>query len=285
MRFLDHVHQCNRHDLGRLRPFVVAETPLGWVRGDHCALLADMDVPLTVSAEGVRLATDPGTPAERSTRMAEVAATLAGHGLITLRHEAYRVGRDFLDPPLFWLDRGAVPFFGIRAYGVHLNGLTHTEDGTPALWIARRSPTKPVEPNKLDNLVAGGLPNGYTALDNLCKEAAEEADIPEPLARSARPVGLVRYCLEEDRGLKPDTLFCYDLSVPDSFTPRNTDGELVGFQRLSIPEVMERLRSPDIFKRNVNLVILDFLIRHGYITPDNEPDYAALVSGLRAPLP
>ncbi|MEO0034473.1 MAG: hypothetical protein RLZZ501_496, partial [Pseudomonadota bacterium] len=29
------------------------------------------------------------------------------------------------------------------------------------------------------------------------------------------------------------------------------------------------------------LVILDFLIRHGHLSPDHEPDYLDLVAGLR----
>ena len=34
------------------------------------------------------------------------------------------------------------------------------------------------------------------------------------------------------------------------------------------------------FKFNCNLVIIDFLVRHGFITPE-EPDYMAIVAGLR----
>jgi len=41
------------------------------------------------------------------------------------------------------------------------------------------------------------------------------------------------------------------------------------------------VRSGSDFKFNVNLVIIDFLIRHGYLSPDLEPDYLGLVSGLR----
>jgi len=36
------------------------------------------------------------------------------------------------------------------------------------------------------------------------------------------------------------------------------------------------------FKFNCNLCIIDFLVRHGVIDPDNEPDYTALAHGLRA---
>lgn len=41
------------------------------------------------------------------------------------------------------------------------------------------------------------------------------------------------------------------------------------------------MRDTDDFKFNVNLVIIDFLIRHGLLRPDDEPDYVAIVHGLR----
>jgi hypothetical protein len=40
------------------------------------------------------------------------------------------------------------------------------------------------------------------------------------------------------------------------------------------------VRETDAWKFNCNLVVIDFLIRHGFLTPD-EPDYLELVKGLR----
>jgi hypothetical protein len=40
------------------------------------------------------------------------------------------------------------------------------------------------------------------------------------------------------------------------------------------------LRNTDRFKFNVPLVLIDFFIRHGFLSPDNEPDYPELVRGL-----
>ncbi len=45
-------------------------------------------------------------------------------------------------------------------------------------------------------------------------------------------------------------------------------------------EVVARVRDTDDFKFNVNLVIADFAVRHGVVTPA-EPDYLAIVAGLR----
>ncbi len=43
------------------------------------------------------------------------------------------------------------------------------------MWIARRSPTKPIDPGMLDNLVGGGLAAGLTVAQTLVKEGWEEA--------------------------------------------------------------------------------------------------------------
>ena len=59
---------------------------------------------------------------------------------------------------------------------------------------------------------------------------------------------------------------------------------MAGFELLPVAEVMARVRDTDDFKINCNLVIIDFLIRHGFIGPD-EPDYLDLIQGLRSPLP
>ena len=39
------------------------------------------------------------------------------------------------------------------------------------------------------------------------------------------------------------------------------------------------VKNSDDFKLNCNLVIIDFLVRHGYITPKDE-DYLEIVRGL-----
>lgn len=35
-----------------------------------------------------------------------------------------------------------------------------------------------------------------------------------------------------------------------------------------------------LFKPNTALVILDFMIRHGYLTPEDEPDYQEMMTRL-----
>ncbi|MBX6368409.1 MAG: DUF4743 domain-containing protein, partial [Rhodospirillales bacterium] len=99
----------------------------------------------------------------------------------------------------------------------------------------------------------------------------------------AVPVGAVSYRLDWDVGTRDDVLFVYDLELPAEVTPRNTDGEIVEFKLRPVAEVIEDVRRGDGFKFNVNLVLIDYALRRGVVSPD-DPEYLSLVTGLRRPL-
>jgi hypothetical protein len=282
MSFLDHVCRCNTYDPSRFQPFEVTGRQVGHVRIDLAERLAALS-DVFVAADGrVALHERFATAEQRTQAMRQAVPRLNG-ALAQPSGEDYGVVTEWGQTPLLLLDRQIVPSFGIRAFGVHVNGFVRTASGIK-LWIGRRAPDKAVAPGKLDNMVAGGQPARLTLAENVVKEAAEEADVPRSLALQAIPVGALSYCLENHAGLKPDTLFVYDLEVPADFTPRNTDGEISEFTLMDVDEVAERVATTDDFKFNVNLVIIDFLIRHGRLSPDSEPDYLALVTGLRKKL-
>jgi hypothetical protein len=89
---------------------------------------------------------------------AGVLAQLRDAGVITgWRNELYPISSAFDAEPSLLVERAAAPHFGIRAYGVHVNGWVAGADGRPAkLWVGRRSATKQTWPGKLDHIVAGG---------------------------------------------------------------------------------------------------------------------------------
>ncbi len=284
MSLLDHIHRCNAHAPARFRPFLIEGRAVGRVRRDFATRLAAFTATFSVHDDAVALAEGLATPEARTAAVREVLARLAEEGAVRPpRGEDYAVVTRFGESPLMRLDRGHVAHFGVRAFGLHVNGIVRAPEG-PKLWIGRRAPDKTVAPNKLDNMVAGGQPAGLSLAENLRKEAWEEAAVPAYLAARARPVGAVTYCLESDDGLKPDTLFVYDLELPPEFTPRPNDGEITDFTLMPVAEVMARVRGGDDFKFNVNLVLIDFFLRHGLLDPDAEPDYLDLAQGLRAPL-
>ncbi len=247
--FLRHIEACNRAEPGDYLPFTIGGAAVGRVRHDIAHRLAEFPDLFAVGLREVAL--HPG--------FTDFAAR-------------------FTDPPLAALDRGAVATLGVRAYGVHVNGFVRKPGGLH-LWIGLRAKDKLVAPGKLDNLVAGGQPIGLSLTQNLIKECAEEADIAQPLALTAHGVGAITYAMAVPEGLRADTLFVYDLALDASFVPRNTDGELESFSLMSVDAVAERVRATDDFKFNVNLVIIDFLIRRGVIAPDH-PEYLDLLSGL-----
>lgn len=285
MSYLDHITSCNSYDLDKFLPLVVDDDTVGWVRRDFAARLGERGDAFEVTNEHVAFAQGAAGPEQRSNLIASIADHWVSEDLLpNLRKEIYPVRSAWSGPDYFRIDRGLVPFFGVRAYGVHLNGYVERPDGIH-LWIGERSADRRVEPNKLDNLVAGGQPADLGLHENLIKECQEEAGMSAELASEAVPVGTVSYCFENERGLKPDTLFCYDLQVPEHFQPENQDGEIARFQLMPMEQALELIGTGNAFKFNVSLVILDFAIRHGFITPDSEPDYEAILAGLHAKHP
>lgn len=214
----------------------------------------------------VSLAAD-GSMLEITSRVAQVTADLKQRGIITgWRNELLPVVFRFNEAPRFLLERAACSFFGIKSYGVHINGFVRSKDGRIShMWVGRRSRNKPTWPGLLDHIAAGAQPHGIGLLDNVMKECVEEAGIPADLARRARAVGAVSYRLLDPEGnLRRDALFCYDLELPDDFVPVPVDGEVEDFQKKDLQWVIDaviRDSGPDIYKSNSNLVIIDFLIR------------------------
>jgi 8-oxo-dGTP pyrophosphatase MutT (NUDIX family) len=281
MSFADHIRACNTFDRARVVPLVAGAHRIGWLLRDNAAALARF--PRVFAAEGDRVRLVAQGDADRvSAAVDEVVEALVVENLVPKwRNETFDVMRRWGEKPIFRLDRGAVPFFGTRAYGVHLNG--YRRDGGLRLWIGRRAPDKRVSPNKLDNIVAGGIGNGHAIADTLVKEAEEEGGVPAALVQRAMPVGAVSYCMETELGIRDDVLYVYDLELPADFLPVNGDGEIVHFALMPAHEVVERVRTTDDFKFNVNLVILDFALRHGLI-PVDDPEYTDIATGLHRPL-
>jgi isopentenyldiphosphate isomerase len=284
MSFLDHIRACNAWDPAGYVPWVLEGERLGRLRRDFAEGLRRWPQQFRVAPQVVQWTPAARDFAGRTQALAEVVAALVDEGVIDQpQGELYPVTPGDRRQARLLIDRACAPWFGVRAFGQHLNGFVRTGDGLK-LWIGRRAASRRVYPLHLDNLVAGGLPWGIGLAENLRKECREEAGMDPSLADRARPVGAVTYCRASRRGLKPDVIYCYDLEVPEGFTPRCTDGEVEAFYLWPVEQVMETVRATGEFKLNCNLVIIDFLARHGYLDQD-APDYLDILQGLRHPLP
>ena len=93
-------------------------------------------------------------------------------GVLTGWRDENFTAHDLDGRPCFELERAAFRAFGLQSRAVHINGLVRNADGSWCMWVARRSPLKSVEPDKLDNLTGGGVAAGETLKAALLRDAA-----------------------------------------------------------------------------------------------------------------
>ena len=286
MSFLNHIKQCNSYNSLNYRAFFVDEVQYGWAFNDFVDKLKAYDSVFTIEANSLKIDSSLTTCEERSEAIKPVLQQLHKEGIIdTWVNELYAITNNYGDEPALLIERAAVSYFGARGYGVHINGLVEKCDGV-YIWIAKRAKDKPFWPGSLDQIVAGGQPAGISLMENVIKESAEEAAIPKSLSSKAELVSEIHYRgethSERNRGLNVDTLFNYDLWLPEDFIPINTDGEVDEFILMSLAEMAHITDTSNDFKANCNLVNIDLLIRRGLIS-ESHPDYNEITQLLYAP--
>jgi len=244
---------------------------VGWLDPTRAARLSAFASVFDRADGEIGLAARLSDCATRTAAVEDVTRVLAGEGLLSAwRDERYAVAVEFGAPPLVDIERAAARYFGIRTYAVHINGLVRRGGGL-RMWLARRSPTKAIDPGLLDNLVGGGIATGYGVLETLRKEAWEEAGIPADVAARARPQGSIDICRLQPQGLQRETVFVYDLELDADFRPANQDGEAVEHRQLTMAEAAELIadNGDGAVTADASLVILDCLLRHGALGPDS----------------
>ena len=270
------------------RPLRIDNRIVGWLNDARTARVAMFADVFEVSGDGITFVPGIATPGARTKSLDGASATLAAEGRLTgWRNERYAVSDCDGAAPLFLLERAAARFFGIKTYAAHVNGLVQNDDGdrrASAMWLARRSPTKAIDPGFLDNLVGGGIAADASVRGTLVKEAFEEAGIAARLAQGATSVGAVHICRVQPDGLQRETIYVHDLYLPREFVPRGQDGEVVEHRLVSLAEATRLIANTDgvhALTADASLVIVDCLLRHGMIAPD-APEYLAL-EALRHP--
>lgn len=279
MSYLDRIHICNNFDPMHYRALRINDKTYGQVHPDFAARLAQWAEVFQVDEHSVTLNPLFSDYAARTQAVAPVLRELYQQGVIdTWVDEAYPVTLGFGGHAELEIERAATPFMGVKTFGIHVNGLVRKADGI-YVWVGTRSLDKPFWPGKLDQMVAGGQPVGLGLLENVVKEAQEEANIPAALAQQAQLVRTIPYQQEGWRGLDNSTIYVYDLWLPEDFVPENTDGEVIKFELMPLRMIAELTEVTTEFKDNCNLVNIDLLLRMGVITPQH-PDYTAIIKTL-----
>jgi 8-oxo-dGTP pyrophosphatase MutT (NUDIX family) len=222
----------------RFVPFVAGGRRIGWLAPELAARLAGWPGVFRSKADKVVLL--------KAEQLDPVVEALAAEGFVPgWRNERYLI------EGLFEIERAAARPFGLTTRAVHVNGVVGAR-----MWLARRSASKPIDPNLLDNLVGGGIGAGFSLEETLVKEAWEEAGIPAELARAARRASSMSILREVPEGVQSERIDAYDLELPESFQPKNQDGEVSEFMLLPFAEVASLEMTYE-----AGLVARDFLSR------------------------
>jgi 8-oxo-dGTP pyrophosphatase MutT (NUDIX family) len=191
---------------------------------------------------------------------------------------------------LFSIERVAMGLFGNARFGVHMTAFVRRSDPAESrhdfrIWVPKRAADKSTYPGMLDNTVAGGLMTNEDPFECVIREADEEASLPEDFMRQhAKETGTITYItITDERAggepgwIYPECQWVYDLELPadGSVTPRPKDGEVESFRLQTVEEIQEQL-AQGLWKPNCAMIMLDFFVRHGILTPENEPYYDEL---------
>lgn len=183
--------------------------------------------------------------------------------------------------PCFEMERAAFRPLGLTSRAVHLNGLTRMPDGEVHMWIGKRSPFKDVAPNRLDNLMGGGIAAGETLQIALEREGWEEAGIPAGKLELLPQAALLLAERPVQRGLHREWLHVFDVWLNQQEIPQNQDGEVEAHLLMSLAEVEQHIINGQ-FMSDAALVAIDCLARLGYWGQSQDLD--ALLQRVRAPI-
>lgn len=189
---------------------------------------------------------------------------------------------------LVQIERFAATLFGIATRGAHMTGYVKSADGEIKIWVARRSKSLYTYPGKLDSTVAGGVKASDSPYDCILAEGFEEASLPIVLMSSCKSVGVITLANRNQRTelFHSEVLYVYDLEMSEDIIPKPGDDEVEKFELMGVAEVRRRMEDGE-FKPNVCAVMIDFLMRHGVVTPEAEGEgaYVDISTRLRRNLP
>ncbi|KAJ4316278.1 hypothetical protein N0V84_007923 [Fusarium piperis] len=228
-----------------------------------------------------------GSFPERTQVMRETLLRAVGDGAPTsprkFYNETLRVvssgGEHVLD-----MDRSGLDPFGVVSFSAHMIGFINDGDGIK-YWVPKRSATKPTVPNKLDSTVAGVVRSGEQPIDCMVRKTLAEASIPEEYTKTnIVSCGTASYQMSitstGNPGCQHIVSYLYELEFSKDMVPQPGNDEVGSFTLMTLDDVMTALMEGE-FVANRAMVWLSYFIRHGFITPENEPDFVEICQRLQ----
>ncbi len=241
-------------------PIRMGSDTVGYIQPDYVSAiesyLENTETPPLVRF-GEHLQIEKLSPYALSHELQELALHLKKLGFITgWRDESY-AWLDVWGHERFRMERAAFRTLGLHSRACHINGYTSKHE----LFLGKRSSSKATDPNMLDNLAAGGISADETLQQCVVRELWEEAGIPRDLSNLVEPVGHIHVRrVVEPKGLHDESLYTYDLLLPDDFSPQNQDGEVADFIKVSWSLAAELILDGELTP-DAAAVTADFLLR------------------------
>lgn len=215
-------------------PWFCGATPLGFLSAERAQLLATHLAPCRVQAHRMDWDAAGWTTAARSAALQGALHELRAQGHLNgWRNEEFALCAEGSDVPLLQAERAGFYFLGMRSDAVHVNGFS----AEAAMWVARRSASKTVDPGLLDNLCAGGVAAGERLLPCVRRELHEEAGIRLQAEHQLCFTGTVVVGRVRDGGWHVERLHVYNLLLQPHERPVNRDGEVQEFRLMGAQEL------------------------------------------------
>ncbi|KAF4955345.1 hypothetical protein FSARC_11879 [Fusarium sarcochroum] len=228
-----------------------------------------------------------GSFQERSQVMRETLLQAVGEGKTTSPRKFYDEALRIVSSegePVLDMDRSGLDPFGVTSFSAHMIGFVKDCDGIN-YWVPKRSSTKSTVPNKLDSTVAGVIRSHETPIECMVRKVAAEASLPAEYTKAnIVSCGTISYQMAITSTGKPGcqhiTSYLYEMEFKDGEVPRPGNDEVGAFTLMTQEEVMTALEDGE-FVANRAMVWLAYFIRHGILTPENEPNFMEICSRLQ----
>ncbi len=223
---------------------------------------------------------------ERTQVMREVLSRAVEEGAPTSPRKFYNEALRVVSPEgehVLDTDRSGLDPFGFVSFSAHLIGLVRNGNDTK-FWVPRRSSSKPTVPNRLDSTVAGVIRSGERPIDCMARKVAVEASVPKEYTQAnIAACGTVSYQMSITSTGKPGCQhiisYLYEMEFDKDMIPRPGD-EVETFTLITLDDVKVALMEGE-FVANRAMVWIAYLIRHGVMTPENEPGFIEICQRLQ----
>ncbi|KAH9883310.1 hypothetical protein F4778DRAFT_788721 [Xylariomycetidae sp. FL2044] len=151
--------------------------------------------------------------------------------------------------------------------------------------VPKRSATKATVLNKLDSTVAGVIRSEERPVDCMARKIAVEASIAEEYTRAnIVACGTVSYqMLITSKGMpgcQHIISYLYEMEIDRNMIPRPGNDEVDAFTLMTLDDVKGAMVQGE-FVANRAMIWLAYLIRHGVVTAENEPDFIEICQRLQ----